>query len=598
MADRDKGTDYDCASDSVDGGWYLVREAECSSFDELEHLFEVSTEGSDISNLLDDDCVVNEGEHQQGLNEQINASDALQIQALKRKYLTPSPQSKVPDLSPRLASISISPSKSSSKRRLFEDSGIESLQQNETEDIVEGAQVNSGNAEPAGQDSNVNFLRTYSSAAALFTAFKDVFGIGLKELMRPFKSEKTCSHEWVACVYGAREEVIEGSKTLLQQHCDFFQMNIRTGALGFLVLYLLSCKTGKSKETLKKMLMTVLNVSERQIYADPPRNRSLPVALFFYKKGMAGDCFKHGAYPDWLAKQVLVTHQARSETFELSTMVQWAYDNKYTDEAEIAFHYARLAEEDANAEAWLKSNSQAKYVRDCAQMVKLYLRQEMRQTTISEWIDKCCQSVTEDGDWGDIMRFLKYQQVNFTQFLTAMRNALEGKPKKNCLVFYGPPDTGKSYFCFSLVSFMQGKVVNFMNSKSHFWLMPLTETKMGMLDDATHACWSFIDTYMRNALDGNPVSVDCKHRVPVQIKLPPLLITSNIDIFAEDRYRYLYSRVQAFKFPNPFPFTPFNKPVYSLTNASWKSFFIRLRKQLGLQEPEEDQQDGESERSL
>lgn len=54
MGDINKGTAHISQSDS----WFLT-EAECiNSLDTLEELFEGSTDGSDISNLIDDaECV-------------------------------------------------------------------------------------------------------------------------------------------------------------------------------------------------------------------------------------------------------------------------------------------------------------------------------------------------------------------------------------------------------------------------------------------------------------------------------------------------------------------------------------------------------------
>lgn len=37
----------------------------------------------------------------------------------------------------------------------------------------------------------------------------------------------------------------------------------------------------------------------------------------------------------------------------------------------------------------------------------------------------------------------------------------------------------------SFIHFIQGAVISFVNSTSHFWLEPLTDTKVAMLDDAT-----------------------------------------------------------------------------------------------------------------
>nr|PZO96006.1 MAG: hypothetical protein DI620_00265 [Haemophilus parainfluenzae] len=52
--------------------------------------------------------------------------------------------------------------------------------------------------------------------------------------------------------------------------------------------------------------------------------------------------------------------------FDLSRMIQWAYDNDHIDESIIAYQYAKLADIDSNAKAFLAHNSQVKYVKECA----------------------------------------------------------------------------------------------------------------------------------------------------------------------------------------------------------------------------------------
>ena len=92
--------------------------------------------------------------------------------------------------------------------------------------------------------------------------------------------------------------------------------------------------------------------------------------------------------------------------------------------------------------------------------------------------------------------------------------------------------------------------------------------------------------------------LDLKHRAPCQIKFPPLLLTSNIDVMKEDKYRYLHSRIQSFAFPNKFPFDNNNMPQFRLTDQSWKSFFERLWHQLDLSDQEEEGDDGQSQRTF
>ncbi|AGU62951.1 E1 protein [Mustela putorius papillomavirus 1] len=578
------------------GGWFIIREAECSSGEEsFERMFDDETQDTDISNLIDDTEINEEGLEENHLalfNAQINEDNNRQLSDLKRKYSTPSPQARVQDLSPRLAAVTISPPKKNSKRRLFEDSGIESFN-NETEDVIARSQVPVEQNGCSGGDLVVTLLKANNREAILLNKFKDNFGISFRELTRVYKSNKTCGNDWVVFVCGARDTVLEGSKSLLEQQCDFFQVTI----CGFMGLYLLCFKNAKCRDTILSYFAKLLNINSCQVLCDPPKNRSCPVALFFFKKSMVSDTYKFGHYPEWLRRQTMVSHQSQSETFELSKMVQWAYDNDYFEESQIAFEYALEAEVDANAAAFLKSNAQVKYVKDCAKMVRLYKKQEMKQMTMAQWIYKCCSNVTEDGDWTQIAKYLKYQEVNFLAFLGALRNLFEGTPKKHCLLIYGPPDTGKSTFCYSLVSFLKGNVVSYMNSKSHFWLMPLTECKVGYLDDATYSCFNFLDVNMRSAFDGNLVSVDCKHHVPTQVKLPPMLMTSNINIKAEQQFFYLHSRMVTFEFPKQFPFQSDGTPLFSLTHASWKSFFKKLHHQLGLP-PEEELNDGESEQAF
>ena len=147
----------------------------------------------------------------------------------------------------------------------------------------------------------------------------------------------------------------------------------------------------------------------------------------------------------------------------------------------------------------------------------------------------------------------------------------------------------------SLIKALGGRVISYANARSQFWLQPLTETKIAMLDDATEACWNHLDTYLRNGLDGNWVSVDCKHKAPIQMKFPPLLITSNYDILKNERYKFLVSRIKIFEFKNKFPFNEDGTPMFELNDQSWKSFFQRLWQQLELSDQEDEGEDGGSE---
>nr|AYD41504.1 MAG: E1 protein [Human papillomavirus] len=582
MGDHDKGTKF-----ALEGAshWF-IEEAEClDSLESIEDLFEGSTDGSDISNLLDDaEC--NQGNSLALFNEKVTEDCNYAITALKRKYVR-SPEQSISELSPRLEAIRISPQKNI-KRRLFEDSGIaEDEVENSVERVGKSTEIVGGVSTDSTNSyvENLNLLNSSNYKIILYSKCKDKYGMSFAELTRTFKSDRTCAENWIVYAHNIRTELLEASKIHLQTHCEFVQLI----EIDFDGLFCLLFKSAKNRETVTKLFCNLLSCSGNQLLSDPPRIRSPPVAIYFYQRAFGSACFKHGDFPNWIKKQTLLSHEsaATSDTFDLSQMIQFAYDNNLTDEPSIAYKYAMQADHDPNAAAFLKHNSQAKFVRDTCSMVRYYKRHEMKELSMSAWIWKCCSECGEDGDWKVIAKFFKYQQVNLVSFLTALRSFLKGIPKKQCLVFYGPSDTGKSYFCNSLIQFVKGRVISIMNKSSTFWLQPLLEGKMGFLDDCTISGWYYLDSNMRGALDGNYVCIDSKHKAPAQIKLPPMLITTNVYLEEDESLKYLRSRLQLFHFPHKFPLTEDGSVVYEITNETWKSFFRKLAIQIDLTPPED-----------
>lgn len=574
--------------------YFIEKEAECvDESNTLDDLFDNSTDGSNISNLIDDE-IVEQGNSLSLFNVQITEESDRAVALLKRKYAKSPRRSSIADLSPRLEAIAISPEKErqSKRRLLFQDSGIvEDEAENPITQVVpqEGEDGGDTCAAASVSSSVSELLKSNCKRSYILSKFENFMGIPYTELVRHFKSNKTCSENWVVFVFAANDEVLQSSKILLQQHCDCLQIIIET----FCGLFLLQFKHAKSRETVQKLFCNILSIEDCQLLSDPPKTRSVPTALFFYKKSITQASYVFNSLPKWVLQLTLVNHQTASqaENFELSQMIQWAYDNKKTEESDIAYGYASIADEDKNAAAFLKSNCQVKYVKDCSAMVRLYLRQEMKDMTMSQWIWKCCDETNDDADWKMVNNYLKYQRVNILTFLSTFRVFLKSIPKKNCLVIYGPPDTGKSYFCYSLINFLKGKTISYMNKGSTFWLQPLIDSKIGLLDDATHACWRYIDENMRNVLDGNVMCVDAKYKAPQQVHLPPLIITTNIDVLQDASLKYLHSRLMCIHFSQKMPFDDNGDPFYKFTNAVWKSFFKRLWKQLDLEE-----EDHESER--
>lgn len=620
--------------------WYIVQEAECIDDnvdeDEFNELFEKSD--SSCGSVIDDSNV-EQGNSLALFRRQEEQESEQQLAQLKRKYLASPVRNEVDyQLSPRLAKVSLTAEgKKKVKKSLFvtEDSGIqtsyeasgdlegseaqvvnetvtsrenencetgetegeEQNQESEAEDDIDKEDLNRVKNEPRLCVARI--LKAANRRALLLKTFRNVTGISFSEISREFKSDKTCSDKWVVAFYDVSEEVAECANVSLKAHCEFFYLR----HLHHFVLMLLQFKTGKSRETVQKLFKTLFNSKDEQLLSNPPKTSSVTCALYWYQRLGNKYGFRHGELPDWIHKQVLINHtQANEKPFELSQMVQWALDNNHVEEHDIAFEYASIGREDSNAAAFLKSNNQPKHVRDCSIMVKHFLRAQMNRMTMSEYVHRRCMSCPGEEDpnaWRDIVKFLRYEGVEFIPFLVALKYFFKKIPKKQCIVLCGPSNTGKSFFATSMIKFLGGRVISYANASSHFWLQPLADAKIGLLDDATLPCWRHLDINLRNALDGNPFSLDCKHRNLMQLCLPPLLITSNIDISKEDEFKYLATRVKVFCFNRPFPFDSKGAAAFKLETQNWRSFFRRFWEELEFEVQSEDEfsDDGEGSQS-
>ncbi|AVH76290.1 E1 [Serinus canaria papillomavirus 1] len=457
----------------------------------------------------------------------------------------------------------------------------------------ESMQTSSGSqAPPAGENSWEKLLQRCLTAknrrATAMAIFKDTYNASYTEITREFKSDKTQSYEWVLFILGISDELMLSLTNCLKAVTDFIIYDLIYSKYSGL-LYL-GFRSSKNREGLRRCLKNYNVSNEKIVLCDPPNKRSVLSALFFQKLFQC-----HGEPPSWCS-DVLSNEQLSGEGFELSKMIQWALDNKHHDESSIAYHYSVYAERDLNAQLWLQSNSQAKYVRDAAQMVRHYLRGRLHATPMEEFLASRIREYDDDDDedgWKRIVVFLRYQHIQFKEFLRTFRYWLQGRPKKSTIAICGIPDSGKSMFAMSLCKFLDGRVLSFNNHASHFWLQPLTECKFAVIDDVTIPCWEYINIYLRNALDGNPISIDCKHRAPVQLKCPPILITSNYDplIHGNDGsgkgFPYLKSRIQFLLFNRTIPILG-QTPRFLIQEKDWRSFFLKFKEDLQLKIDEYD----------
>lgn len=346
--------------------------------DSLQELFDESTDGSTVSNLIDDSENVVQGNSHALLNAQLSEEYDKELLTVKRKFLA-TPEKPDSDLSPRLSAVHITPERQS-KRRLFRDSGIEDEAENSIIQVQSDSSNVAGNKN--GADAELySLLHSNNHRAALLCKFKEKYGIPFNEITRAFKSNKSCTQNWIVVVFACAEDLIEASKTTMQSHVSYLQV-ITSDFSG---LFIICFKAAKNRDTVMKLFNSLLNAKDEQLLCEPPKVKSMAAALYCYKKVIADTCYKYGDFPDWIATHTVINHQlASADTFKFSDMVQWAYDNDMVDEPAIAYNYACYARENSNAAAFLQTNCQLKYVKECCAMVRLYKKQEMRNMTMSQ----------------------------------------------------------------------------------------------------------------------------------------------------------------------------------------------------------------------
>lgn len=420
--------------------------------------------------------------------------------------------------------------------------------------------------------------------------FKRAAGFSFMQLVRPFKNPKSQSLDWVV-LNGSGD--VEYMENVLKKSQDVVTAIVCFK--GLQVVYL-EFAVGKTKTSVRKWLGNLGFNKDKLWHMDPPNIRLLLNALFWFKEGHA----VKGGMPQWVQKFFIEETKAQEDKFDLTQMVQWAMDNKYYDEPTICFQYAQEANQsNINAKLWLASTSQLRYARDCATMARNMYAGYMKSLSLSEYVQERVDATTDTVGRDRITPLLHYQGVLIYDFLEGLKNMLHRVPKKCCMCIMGPTNTGKSMFAMSLIKFFEGQVLSFYCSRSHFWLQPLANCRLALLDDAHWATWDYLDQNLRNGLDGNPIQIDCKNKVPIQIDCPPLLITTNYD-FRKGRqagdpldepkpqriYKYLKSRVRVYEFVKPLV-TSSGNTKWVVDPSDWKQFFIRYAQALGLEDIED-----------
>lgn len=278
---------------------------------------------------------------------------------------------------------------------------------------------------------------------------------------------------------------------------------------------------------------------------EPPNNRSTATAtdirLNLHNLNKEDG---HGPEMPWIKT---VSMSAKDEKFDFSSMVQWAMQNNYTSQAVISYQYCLLASEgDNNAKQWLASTSQVKYAKDCVTQVNLLMKGELMCSTTNQIIEKNVRAFQkkEKGNPVRFTRWLTLQRILQEDFLGALKTLIAGKMKKSCVCLWGVPNSGKSTLVNYLLQIFEGKFLSFTPQPSSFWLQPAAGLKLVAIDDVPFSFWEYADHHLRPMLDGTQITIDVKYQAPLTTRMPPILLTTNLNIPDDKSMTYLKNRIR------------------------------------------------------
>lgn len=304
----------------------------------------------------------------------------------------------------------------------------------------------------------------------------------------------------------------------------------------------------RSRAGMKKMCE---NVSLQCFLIEAPNNRSTNIA------NLVKVCLQDLEQQDQMKWIKAVMLDPLENKFDLSTMVQWAITNKIYTQAEITYNYTVLAGKgDNNAKNWLASTSQVKYAKDCATQVKLLNTGELICTPTEEVISDNCNEIIKlnraKGGIPDYKRFDRWcylQKINPLDLQVALKHIIKGTMKKSVICFTGVQNSGKSTLVGYFLNIFKGRFISYSPSPSSFWLQPAIGLKLVAIDDVPGDFWAYADAHLRPAFDGTQITIDVKYQAPHSGRLPPLLLTTNIDVPKDDKMKYLLNRITFFDCP-------------------------------------------------
>lgn len=144
--------------------------------------------------------------------------------------------------------------------------------------------------------------------------------------------------------------------------------------------------------------------------------------------------------------------------------------------------------------------------------------------------DKPVMTLLESLDW--FFEWLTFQGLDAGDFCCSIFNVIDRRlPKKNAVLLIGPSNAGKTAIVQKSLKGLfpvYGEVKNLSATSTFVW-EELLAKRVGFIDEGACAP-SNVETFKR-VLEGDKVTIDSKHQKDVMLTPPPLIISSNYELY-------------------------------------------------------------------
>ncbi|QKR71895.1 E1 [Wels catfish papillomavirus 1] len=297
--------------------------------------------------------------------------------------------------------------------------------------------------------------------------------------------------------------------------------------------------------------------------------------------------FKDTAFRDWAKNFTSVLTEDAPEMsglllegdesdgkFNVQELFEWIEAHEPISLEILLCNYREEARQgNANAMLWLQQSSNITVAKKQYELWKATLKGRQMQIPLSSYIEQRIEEYT-GGESSKVERLLAKNGISPFDFLNAIRRWIHNHVKKSVVCFVGPGNCGKSMIADAMIEFLNGARLTWHES-NQFWKQGAIGKRFVMLDDVTPCCWKDLDARERRALDGGVVCINKKFCEPCEMKMPPMLLTSNYDVRGNSDFEYLCNRITFLTFNTPFKVTPKPEEIVEPKDiAAWTKKYL------------------------